>query len=313
MTRRAATRRFGIAGAVLLFGGREVRAQDVVLRSDVRLVLLDVAVKDQRGRFVEGLQQDQFRVLENGAPQKISVFAREDVPATLGLLIDESGSMSNKRHEVLSAAGNLIQASNPQDEIFVLNFNDTVKKGLPPGTLFSSDPDQLRAALFRGVPSGKTALHDAVIEGVEQLELGGKARKALVVISDGGDTTSRHSRAAMLARVESSLATIYTIGLFDSDEKEQSPGLLKKLAEISGGEAYFPREPAEMRAICERIAREIRQRYTVGYTPPENHGVVRHIQVHVAAPGRSGLTARTRTRYRYDEQPSRTESSVRNF
>jgi Ca-activated chloride channel family protein len=301
MRRRTVTRQLLVTGAVSYFSCL-FASQDLVLRSDVRLVLLDVSVKDQHGSFVTDLTRENFRVLENGAPQKVTVFDKEDAPVTLGLLVDESGSMTAKRNEVLAAAGTLIGTSNPRDEIFVLNFNDAVKPGLPAGTLFSDDASQLRAALYRGVPTGRTALHDAVMLGLKQLNLGRRARKALVVISDGGDNISLHSRGEMMAAVESSLATIYTIGLFDLDERDRNPATLRRLADVSGGEAFFPEQPSAMKAVCERIAREIRQRYTLGYAPPpDNHGPLRHIQVRVSAPGRSSLNAHTRTRYRYDE------------
>lgn len=299
MTRRSAIRYLGFAGAVSFLP--RLRPQDLVLHSDVRLVLLDVSVRDRRGGFVDGLSQGDFKVLENGVPQHITVFAREDVPATIGLLVDESGSMVQKRNRVLAAAGEFIKNSNPQDEMFVLNFNDSVKRGLPEGTLFSADPTTLRAALYRGVPAGRTALNDAVIGGLKQLDLGKQSRKSLVVISDGGDNASRRTRADMVSQVESSLATIYAIGLLDPDDRDQNPGLLRRLADISGGDAFFP-DLEGMAAACEKIAHEIRQRYTIGYTPPGSQGTVRRIHVQVAAPEYSGLTAHTRTRYRYEDQ-----------
>jgi Ca-activated chloride channel family protein len=301
MKRRTVTRHLLVAGAVS-YVSRLFGSQDFVLRSDVRLVLLDVSVKDQHGTFVDNLTRENFRILENGVPQPVTVFDKEDAPVTLGLLVDESGSMTPKRNEVLAAAGALIGTSNPRDEIFVLNFNDSVKPGLPAGTLFSDDAAQLRAALYRGVPTGRTALHDAVVDGLQQLDLGRRARKALVVISDGRDTISLHSRVQMMAAVENSLATIYTIGLFDSDQGDSDPGILRRLAGVTGGESFFPGQPSGMTAVCRRIAQEIRQRYTLGYAPlPENHGALRHIQVRVSAPGRSALSALTRTRYRYDQ------------
>ena len=120
---------------------------DFVIRSDVRLVLLDVSVTDRHGGFVPDLTRDNFTVLENGEPQRITIFANEDVPVTVGILVDESRSMLPKRSEVLAAAAAFIQTSNPQDEMFVLNFNDDVKRGLPAGTLFSDNIDQLISAL----------------------------------------------------------------------------------------------------------------------------------------------------------------------
>jgi VWFA-related protein len=275
----------------------------LTIRSDVRLVLLDVSVKDRDGGFVSGLTKENFKVFENGRPQPITVFASQDTPVTVGILVDESFSMSNKRNEVLTAAGTFIKESNPQDEIFVLNFNDRVTRGLPEGTLFSDNMDQLRAALHRGSPQGKTALNDAIVEGLEQLRLGTRDKKALIVISDGGDNASEHSRRQMFDKVQQSAATIYAIGLYDADDPDRSPGVLKDLARNSGGEAYFPASPEEMVPVCRRIAKDIRARYTIGYVPQTENGAspVRHIRVHASAPDRARLVARTRKSYRYDD------------
>jgi Ca-activated chloride channel family protein len=307
MKRRSGIRILTIAGAVFCLSQLPGRVhpqepQDFVIHSDVRLVLLDVAVKDRQGGFVANLTQDNFTILENGEPQHISVFANDDVPVTVGILVDESRSMTSKRNDVLSAAGAFIRTSNPQDEVFVLNFNEDVKRGLPAPTLFSDNVDQLRAALYRGIPRGMTAFNDAVVEGLQQLELGKRDKKALVVISDGGDNASHHKAAEMFAMLDRSLATIYAVGLSDPTDPDWKPGILKRLANESGGEAFLLDGPTGLTEICEGIAKEIRTRYTIGYQPPsDNHGSLRRIQVRVSAPGRSALTARTRTRYRYDE------------
>jgi Ca-activated chloride channel family protein len=273
------------------------------LRSQVRLVLLDVCVKDRSGAFITDLPRESFRVLENGRPQTISVFDQADVPVTVGILVDESRSMTPKRQEVLTAAQTLIEESNREDEIFVLNFNDTVAPGLPRNQLFSDDIQELRAALHSGRPTGKTALYDAVVDGLKQLELGRRDKKTLVLISDGGDNASEHRRRDTVNMVERSVATIYTVGLFDTDDPDRDPGVLRELARISGGEAFFPASPAEMVPVCRGIAKEIRTRYTVGYRPQEDNGKasLRRVQVRVAAPGHGRITVRTRSSYFYDE------------
>jgi len=306
MKRRSAIRNLVVAGAASLSSRLMARVspeqpQDFIIRSDVRLVLLDVSVKDRHGGLVPGLTQSNFVILENGEPQTITVFASRDVPVTIGLLIDESRSMRSKRADVLSAAETLIETSNPLDEIFVLNFNDVVKHGLPDSVLFSDNLDQLRAALERGTPQGRTALNDAVAEGLQQLALGKREKKALVLLSDGGDNASRSTAAEMFSLVERSIATIYAVGLFDAQDEDRNPGILNRLAHISGGEAFFPPSASSAVAICRLIAKDIRTRYTVGYLPPANHGPLRHIQARVWVPGRSGLVAHTRTRYRYEE------------
>jgi Ca-activated chloride channel homolog len=304
MNRRAALRTLGIACAAQVWP-RASAQEPFVIHSNVRLVLLDVAVKDHRGGFASGLQKDNFAVFENGKLQTITVFDDEDLPVTVGLLVDESRSMTPKRSEVLSAALIFIERSNPHDEVFVLNFNDVVKRGLSEGTLFSDDARQLRTALYQGVPEGKTAMNDAIVAGLGQLEQGRRDKKALILISDGGDNASQATRGEMLGLVERSLATIYAIGIYDPQDFEKNPGVLRRLANISGGEAYFPTQPEQASAICQGIAKEIRTRYTVGYIPTAPSpslaaGSLRHIHVAVSAPGRPSLAARTRTSYRYD-------------
>ena len=306
MNRRSALRVLLGAGAVSYFkrsakADKPAGQQDFVIHSDVRLVLLDVSVKNKDGGWVTGLSKSNFQVAENGVPQDITVFARNDIPVTVGILVDNSRSMTPNMGEVLTAATTFVEESNPHDEIFVLNFNETVKRGLPPDVLFSDDIKQLRMALFRGIPEGRTALNDAVVDGLEQLKLGKRDKKTLVLISDGGDNASHHKRPEMLELVEGSLATIYTIGLFETGDLDRDPGILKKLAKVSGGLAFFPENPRDMTEACRQIAKDIRTRYTVGYPPPPKGGAIRHVRVRVSAPDHGALVARTRQIYRYEE------------
>jgi Ca-activated chloride channel family protein len=309
MRQRPAIRTVGITGAALFLLGLAfwaagaARTDDFTIRNDVRLVLIDVSVQNHDGTFVPDLSKQDFTIFDNGQPQTISVFDNEDAPVTMGILVDESGSMIPRRSQVLVAAGYLIAESNPEDEVFVLNFNDTVKRGLPEGTLFSGKIPQLRAALNRETPRGKTALYDAVADGLKQLEAGKRARKTLVLISDGGDNASIHKRPEAIDLVERSAATIFPIGLFEEGAFDTDPGILKALAKISGGEALFPNTGEGISDACHRIAKEIRTRYTIGYVPHEIRGAapLRHIRVKVSGPGRNGLTVLTRTSYRYDQ------------
>jgi Ca-activated chloride channel family protein len=316
MNRRSAVRTLAAASAGSFLANWPVGAQppaaeehqpnDFTLRSDVVLVLLDVSVKDHQGRFVQGLTKDNFQVIEDGKSQKITVFDPEDRPVTVGLLLDESLSMTPKRQDVVSAAETLIEESNRQDEVFVLHFNQRVTPGLPRDVPFSGDLQQLHAALGRAIPGGKTKLNDAVIEGLRHLRLGRRDKKTLVLVSDGGDTASEHNRKETLEMVQRSVATIYTIGLYDLDDPDRDPGFLRQLAKMSGGEAYLPSSTKEMAHLCQRIAKEIRTRYSVGYTPEFHAGAnpLRHIQVHVKAPDQGRLMVRARTAYRYDEVQS---------
>jgi Ca-activated chloride channel family protein len=276
------------------------------IRSDVRLVVLDVSVKDGKGNHVSGLTRENFKVFDEGRPQPIEIFTGVDVPVTVGIVVDESYSMTPKRVSVVEAAETFIKESNPRDEVFVLNFNDRVKRGLPEGTLFSDNLEQLSKALNRGIPLGRTALNDAVIDGLEQLKKGTLDKKTLVVISDGGDNASKHTRREMLDMVASSGATIYTIGLYDATDLDRDPGILRELAKLSGGEAFFPETPPDTIPICRRIAHDIRARYTVGFVPQAQPGsnALRHVKIQVEAPGRGKLTAIARHTYRYDEIPN---------
>lgn len=308
MLRRVPLRILAIAGAVFLPGAagwaaEKGQAGDFILRSESRLVLLDVGVRGRGGAPVSGLKKEDFRVFEDGHLQPVIEFSSHEAPVTVGILVDESFSMRSKRTDVLTAAIGFIGRSNPRDEVFILNFNDTVRRGLPEGTLFSDDGEQLRRALNRGVPQGKTALNDAIAEGLDQLKSGHREMKALVVISDGGDNSSVHTRSEVFAMVESSAATIYTVGVFDEDDHDRDPGILKQLAKISGGDAYFPRDVAGVVPVCQNIAKDLRARYTVGYIPPSGPGnrpgALRHIRVEIAGGDRGKLKAVTRSSYRF--------------
>ena len=272
---------------------------EYTIQSTSRLVVLDISVKDTAGRFVSGLTKGNFRVFEDGKPQEISQFGAADTPVTVGIVVDESGSMLPKRPEVIAAALQFIHSSNPDDEIFVINFNEKARRGLPDIMLFSDDVKQLNAALWRGVPEGRTALYDAIEMALHQLVMGRRDRKAVVLISDGGDNVSVHKWPEVMHDVLASLVTIYTVGIFDEDDPEANPGVLKKLSQISGGEAYFPKTLPEVLPVCSRIARDIRERYTIGYIPGAEGKPVRHIRVEAFSNDHRKLNVRTRTTYMF--------------
>jgi len=272
--------------------------EDFKISATVDLVVLDVSVKDKQGGFVSGLNKDDFRVFENGKLQTITQFSNKDQPVTVGLVVDNSGSMAPKRPQVVTAALVFVGASNPLDEMFVLHFNDKVEHGLPDLVLFSDDIQQLRAALWRGPAAGRTALYDAVLAGLHQLDMGRQAKKTLIVISDGGDNISKHTFRDVMDAVLASRATIYTVGIFDQDDPDRNPDVLKKLAQVSGGVAYFPENLDAVLGICRQIAKDIRSRYTLAYAPQDlNHPGAKHIKVEAVSPDRGKLSARTRTSY----------------
>jgi VWFA-related protein len=285
--------------------------QPFKLTATADLVLLDVSVKDALGAHVSNLSKDNFQVHENGKLQAITQFGRDDVPVTVGLVIDTSGSMRLKYGDVVTAALALIHASNPRDEVFVVNFGDRVSYGLPDGTPFTDNPGQLRAALAMGAPAGRTALYDAILSSLHHLEQGTRDKKTLVLISDGGDNSSSQGSEEVVRAVRESRATIYTIGIFDAGDQDQNPGLLRRLAHMSGGEAFFPERLEEVTTICRQIASDIRTRYTVGYAPVRSgqQGSLRKIRVSASTPAGSRLVVHTRTSYSLPDTDQSGEAS----
>jgi len=285
--------------------------QPFKLTATADLVLLDVSVKDAAGAHVPNLSRDNFQVYEDGKLQTITHFGRDDVPVTVGLVIDTSGSMQSKYNDVVIAALALIHASNPRDEIFVVNFGDRVSYGLPDGTPFTGDPGQLRAALALGAPAGRTALYDAILSSLDHLEQGKRDKKTMVLISDGGDNSSAHASDEVMRAVRESRATIYTIGIFDAGDQDRNPGLLRRLAHMSGGEAFFPAQLSAAIGICRQIASDIRTRYTMGYVPIRSgeRGSLRKIRVTASTPAGSRLVVHTRTSYSLPDTDQSGETS----
>ncbi len=264
-----------------------------------QLVVLNIGVQDNHGTNIKGLKAEDFKIFEDGHPQTVKQFAAEDRPVTLGIVVDASGSMRTRQPEVVTAALAFVRASNPQDETFVVNFNDRAFEGLPPATPFSNDPRQLRAALLGPKPAGRTALYDALTLAADHLAKGKWENKVLLLISDGGDNNSDHTFAETIHALEKSGAAVYSIALFDPDEHEHNLGLLHRLSKMSGGEAFEPMDISEIEPLCLRIAADIRASYTLAYTPPQpdQHTTPRKIKVAVTAPNVGKPIARTRTSY----------------
>lgn len=278
------------------------------ITTDSNLVLLDVGVKDSAGHHVSNLTKDNFRVFDDSKQQVISQFASEDAPVTVGLVIDNSGSMRPKQADVVTAAMVFLGASNPKDEVFVTHFNEHVRPGLPADVPFTGDIQLLRSSLFK-TPEGKTALYDAIVFSLHHLNKGTQDKKSLLVISDGGDNASLDRLPDVVNAVRESRATIYTIGIYDEDDVDRNPGLLRRLANISGGEAFFPKQLIELSSICRQIARDIRNRYTVGYVPDNIQGQppVHKIRVTASAEGKN-LMVRARTSY---QLPGQTQAEAK--
>ena len=263
------------------------------------LVLLPVKVTDGRGTFVSHLKMEDFRVFEDGQLQKLTVFEEGDTPVTVGLIVDHSRSMGAKLPDVVAAVTSFAHSSNSQDEMFVVDFNDDVLIELMRGKAFSNDTKELAEALRAVSARGRTALYDAVSEGLHHLQYGHLEKKALIIISDGGDNASHLKYSQVLAQARQSQALIYSIALIGSDNEEENPGLLRRLCKDTGGIAYFPRAGESVTEVSTQIARDLREQYTLGYAPQNVKRVdaFRKIEVKVGAPDRGRLHARTREGY----------------
>src|SRR5882762_173566 len=239
--------------------------QGLSIKVDVNLVVLHTTVIDDRHRFADGLKSDNFRVFEDKVEQKLSVFKREDVPVSMGLVIDNSGSMRDKRPRVNEAAITLVQASNPNDEAFVVNFNDDFY--------------------------------------LDHLKKASKDKKVLLVVTDGEDNASRNSLERMIREVQKTDTVIYTIGLLGQENKKEAKRARKALEQISaasGGLAFFPENVDDVHNICEQVAHDIRNQYILAYYPTNirRDGSFRSVQVEVIPPrGHGKLVARTRNGY----------------
>ncbi len=265
---------------------------------DVALVVLHATVTTRQGGFVSDLGVRDFEVFEDGKPQTIRLFKNEDVPVTVGLVVDQSTSMRPKLAEVSAAARSFVHSSNQDDEMFVVDFNEHVWLGLPGAIRFTNNTVELGNAITAGPPGGETALYDAIVKALDGLRAGNRDKKVLIVVSDGGDNVSKSSLAQVMKLAALSSAVIYTIGVFDEDDPDRNPGVLKRLAQATGGEAFLPNELSEVTPICERIAQDIRHQYTIGYVPANvaRNGAYRTIRVIARVKGRE-LSVRTRTGY----------------
>lgn len=281
------------------------------IKSTVDMVVLHVSVTDDRGEMIDNLSGKNFRVFEDKVEQKVSLFTHEDIPLTMGLVIDNSGSMREKRAQVNAAAMTFVKTSNPQDEAFVVNFNDEYY--LDTDGDFTNNQQDMSDALARIDSRGSTALYDAVIGSLNHLKMGHKDRRVLLLVTDGEDTASRSSFTDTIRAAEKSNATIYAIGVFSQDDRKSdkrmvrnSSRVLKELADSTGGEAYFPETLEEVTPLCQRVAREIRDQYTIGYYPSNTamDGSFRAVKVEVAAAGHGKINARTRTGYYAQTAPA---------
>jgi Ca-activated chloride channel family protein len=278
------------------------------VKKDVDLVVLYASVLNQRGDFVPDLKKENFRIFEDRVEQQLSVFRHEDVPISVGLVVDNSGSMRDKRAKVNAAALTFVQTSNPEDQVFVVNFNDEFFLDLDKD--FTSDVRELREALERVDARGATALRDALIGSMDHLKKGTRDKKVLLVITDGEDNASHKPLETVVEEAHKSGTLIYAIGLLNQEEKgsaRRAKRALEALTTASGGAAYFPDSVEEVQAICTKIAHDIRNQYVLAYYPSNaaRDGTFRSVKVDLVKPIRNygKLNVRTRVGY-YAPKPA---------
>ncbi len=268
-----------------------------VFRTDTRLVVLHATVVDKNGKLLTSLPKSAFHPYEDGVEQQIKLFRREDVPVSMGLVIDNSGSMREKRRKVEAAAISLVKASNPQDEVFIVNFNDEPYQDVP----FTNDLKKMEEGLARIDSRGGTAMRDAILASIGYVKA--KARhdkKVIVVVTDGNDNMSEVSLERLVQEAQRQEVLIYTVGLLAEEERREArraQRALDTLTQATGGQAYYPKELDDVSKIALQVAHDIRNQYIIAYTPTNQalDGSFRTVRLQVNGPNRP--VARTRTGY----------------
>jgi Ca-activated chloride channel family protein len=288
--------------ALLLFAGPQ---EPYVLSVDVDLIILNVRVVDNNGRFIPNLTKEAFRVDEDGRPQQVTLFTGEDSPATIGLVLDASRSINARRPDIEAAAVRFVDAGHPKDQMFVLRFDDQLY--WPLNVPFTDDAALFKEALRWDRLGGRTALYDAIGAAIEHIHRGKWDKRALVVLSDGGDNASARRLEGILRLAQQSNVTIYTIGMFDRTAADRNPGVLRELAKLTGGDAYFPSSIDELTPAWDNILSGIRSQYTIGYKPSPTafDGQYHKVRVRVDVKGQRKVSVYTRPGYLAREAPER--------
>jgi len=281
--------------------GHKLNIDAQPIRKSVELVLVPVTLTDEMGRVILGLGQDNFKVFEGKKQQEIKHFSSEDAPVSLGVILDVSGSMAGKIESAREAVVEMLKSSNPQDEFFLITFSDAPQVAQN----FTQKIENMHEKLLFATPKGRTALLDAIYLGIERMKEAKYPRKALLVISDGGDNHSVYTENEVQSVVKEADVLIYSVGIFDKEspttEERLGPGLLKEMSDVTGGTAYTLDSPRHLPQITEHIGFELRTQYVLGYRPTskEDYGKWRKIKVKLAylPNGLSRLRVRSKTGY----------------
>ena len=272
-----------------------------VFKAESDLVVLHVNVFNGRSDAVPDLPQSAFQVFDDGKLQPITFFSSADVPVAVGLVVDNSTSMLTRRNMVVAGEKAFADSSHPEDQVFTVVFNEHVRDTLPNGAAFTQSHAIVEASLLRYPPGGLTAVYDAVITGLDHLQQATLQKKVLVVLSDGEDNASMHSKQDMLHRASRSDALIYTIFTGSVAATPGDRGVMKRLAELTGGVAYAPDSEADVVATFKRIAENIRRGYSIGFVPAHADTDYHRLKVLVHAPGFTHLSVRVRDGYAVNE------------
>ena len=283
--------------AAALVGASLWGQEEPVFRSDTRLVVLNATVVDSKGNLQTDLPRSAFKVFENNVEQPLKFFRREDVPISLGVIVDNSGSMRLRRNKVESAAMLLVKASNRQDEVFIVNFNDDAFLDVD----FTGDIKKMEDGLTRIDARGGTAMYDAINMSIDHLKAKAKRdKKVLMLITDGADTASKTSLEKLISQAHTTDAVIYAIAMLNEElprEAKKAKRALEAIAKATGGLCFFPKTLEEVDALAVEVAKDIRNQYVIGYSPTvqELDGTFRTIRV--TASGANRPTVRTRSGY----------------
>ena len=275
-----------LAGILGLLLAGAAQSQDeppvVTLNVDVDLVELHVTVSDHKGHPVGGLMQDNFKVTENNVEQPIAVFKHEDAPVSLGLVVDNSRSIEPRKARLDAAALAFVEKSNPEDEVFIVHFDFDARLSQD----FTGDHAKLDQALTAAKPFGQTALYDSLLLGLDTMQRAQYPKKAILLITDGIDNVSKSTLNQALDRLKREQVPVYAVGLLSQSGGAASEEALLRIAEASGGRAYFPQTADEARFTIEGIAKDLREQYTIGYRPtnPNRDGGWRSVRVEITPP-----------------------------